>query len=123
MSSVLRGVNTALSAVGIESTTIQSLGGAPNVDPLGETYYSVTPFRFGDYIAKFSVAPASPDLLQLTGHQIDASDRPDAIRETIQAEMQAIVGVWDFRFNSVATSNGNRWRIRRWSGKKTKLLS
>ena len=57
MSTVLRGVNKALTAVGIESSTIQSLGGAPNVDPLGETYYSVTPFRYGDHIAKFSRRP------------------------------------------------------------------
>lgn len=97
LSTVLRGVNTALTAVGIESPKIQSLGGAPNVDPLGETYYSVTPFRYGDYIAKFSVAPASPDLQKLTGTEIDASDNPDAIRHTVQREMQGIVAVWDFR--------------------------
>jgi catalase len=97
MSAVLRGVNTALSAVGIESPKLQSLGGAPNVDPLGETYYSVTPFRFGDHIAKFSMAPASPELTALTGRQIDASGRPDAIRETVRAEMRRIAGVWDFR--------------------------
>jgi len=42
MSTVLRGINTALEAVGIESPKVQSLGGAPNVDPLAETYYSVT---------------------------------------------------------------------------------
>ncbi|RYY04473.1 MAG: catalase, partial [Alphaproteobacteria bacterium] len=52
MSKVLRGVNTVLSAVGIESPKVQTLGGAPNSDPLGETYFSVTPFRYGDYIAK-----------------------------------------------------------------------
>lgn len=97
LSTVLRGVNKALSAVGIESTKIASLGGAPNVDPLGETYYSVTPFRYGDYIAKFSVAPASPDLQKLTGTEIDASDDPDAIRHTVQREMQSLVAVWDFR--------------------------
>ena len=43
MSTVLRGVNSALGVVGLESTTLASLGGAPNVDPLGDTYYSVTP--------------------------------------------------------------------------------
>ncbi len=59
MSSVLRGVSSALKTVGIESPKLQSLGGAPNVDPLGETYYSVTPFRYGDYIAKFAVVPVS----------------------------------------------------------------
>lgn len=96
-STVLRGVNKALQAVGVESTTLASLGGAPNVDPLGETYYSVTPFRYGDYIAKFSVAPVAPALTALTGNEIDASGRPDAIRETVQSEMDGIEGVWEFR--------------------------
>ncbi|GJE58913.1 catalase family protein [Methylobacterium trifolii] len=96
-STVLRGVNTALQAVGIESTTVAALGGAPNVDPLGETYYSVTPFRYGDHIAKFSLAPVSPALTALTGNTIDASGRPDAIRETVRAEMAGIAGVWEFR--------------------------
>ena len=96
-STVLRGVNKALQAVGVESTTLASLGGAPNVDPLGETYYSVTPFRYGDYVAKFSVAPVAPALTALTGHEIDASGRPNAIRETVQSEMRAIKGVWEFR--------------------------
>ncbi|GJE57652.1 catalase family protein [Methylobacterium thuringiense] len=96
-STVLRGVNKALTAVGIESPTLGALGGAPNVDPLGETYYSVTPFRYSDYIAKFSVAPVAPALTALTGTEIDASGRPDAIRETVQAEMRGIEGVWEFR--------------------------
>ncbi|WP_152047637.1 catalase family protein [Aureimonas psammosilenae] len=97
MSSVLRGVNTALEAVGIESTKIQSLGGAPNVDPLGETYYSTTPFRYGDHIAKFSVKPVAPGLTVLTGREIDASGRPDAIREEVRSEMMGIEGEWEFR--------------------------
>ncbi len=97
MSSVLRSMNTALEAVGIESTTLASLGGAPNVDPLGETYYSVTPFRYGDYIAKFSVAPLAPALKALTGKEIDAKDRETAIRDTVQGEMRGTEGEWEFR--------------------------
>jgi hypothetical protein len=97
LSAALRGVNSALEAVGIESPKIASLGGASNVDPLGETYYSVTPFRYGDFIAKFSVAPVSPHLTALTGSKSDAGDRPDAIRETLQIEKQNIDGVWEFR--------------------------
>lgn len=96
-STVLRGVNKALHAVGIDSPTIGSLGGAPNVDPLGETYYSLTPFRYGDYIAKFSLAPVAPALTALTGTEIDASGRPNAIRETVQSEMIGIAGEWEFR--------------------------
>ena len=97
MSTVLRGVNKALEAVGVESTKLQSLGGAPNVDPLGETYYSVTPYRYGDYIAKFSIAPVAPDLTELKGREIDATDQPDAIRETVQSEMRSRRGVWELR--------------------------
>ncbi len=97
MSTVLRGVNTALEAVGVESPKIQSLGGAPNSDPLGETYYSVTPFRYGDHVAKFSLVPVSADLTVLTGTKIDATDRADAIRETVQQEMRNVDGVWELR--------------------------
>ena len=97
MSSVLQTINSALETVGVSSSTVQSLGGAPNIDPLGETYFSVTPFRYGDYVAKFSLKPLSPSLTALTGTEIDASVSDDAIRETVQAEMQTISGVWEFQ--------------------------
>lgn len=97
-SAALRGVNATLKAVGIESPTVNMLGGAPNADPLGETYFSTTAFRYGDYIAKFSVAPIAPDLTARTGQIIDTpSDRPNAIRETVQQEMRSIDGEWEFR--------------------------
>jgi hypothetical protein len=97
LSSVLRGVTGALAAVGVESPKLQSLGGAPNLEPLGETYYSVTPFRYGEYIAKFSMVPISTELLALRGGTIDAAGRPDAIRETVREEMTGIDGVWELR--------------------------
>ena len=97
MSTVLRGVNTALEAVGIESSTLQSMGGAPNVDPLGETYYSVTPFRYGDYIAKFSLKPIAPEMTALTGKTIDVDGREDAIRDEVRSEMRTIDAAWEFR--------------------------
>lgn len=97
LSKVLRGVSKALAAVGLESGKLNSLGGAPNVDPLGETYFSVTPFRYGDHIAKFSLKPISPGLAALTGREIDASQNPDAIRDAVQAEMAGIDGEWEFR--------------------------
>ena len=97
LSKVLGGVEAALETVGVKSSKLQSLGGAPNVDPLGETYYSVTPFRYGDHIAKFSLVPAAPALKALTGTQIDAHDRPDAIRETVREEMRGLEAVWEFR--------------------------
>ena len=97
MSSVLQTVNKGLEAVGVASPTIQSLGGGPNSDPLGETYFSVTPFRYGDYVAKFKLKPISPDLTKRTDTLIDASVQENAIRETVQAEMQETHGVWEFQ--------------------------
>ncbi|WP_374296323.1 catalase family protein [Sphingomonas sp.] len=97
MSAVLRGVHNALEAVGIESPAIDSLGGAPNVDPLGETYYSVTPFRYGDHVAKFSIAPVAPALTARTGAIIPVDGREDAIREDVQSEMWGIDAEWEFR--------------------------
>lgn len=96
-SSVMQSLNSALATIGVESPSIQSLGGAPNVDALGETYYSVTAFRFGDHIAKFRIKPASTDLLALSGKEIDTSVRDDAIREAVQAEMQHLEGEWMFQ--------------------------
>ncbi|WP_421869855.1 catalase family protein [Pararhizobium sp.] len=97
LSSVLQTVNSALETVGLASSTVQSLGGAPNVDPLGETYFSVTPFRYGDHVAKFSLKPVSSSLTKRTGEIIDTSVSEDAIRETVQAEMQTISGEWEFQ--------------------------
>lgn len=97
LSRVLRGVSAALGAVGVESSALNSLGGAPNVDPIGETYYSVTPFRYGDHVAKFSVKPIAPGLRERSGAIIDTSEDRDAIRTTVRAELRDIPGEWEFR--------------------------
>jgi catalase len=97
VSSVLQTVNSGLEAIGLASPSMQSLGGAPNVDPLGETYFSVTPFRYGDYVAKFRLKPLSIGLTERTGKKIDVSVRDDAIRETVQGEMQDLDAVWEFQ--------------------------
>ena len=97
LSTVLRGVRATLETVGVESAAINSLGGAPNVEPLGETYYSVTPFRYGDYVAKFSLKPIAPAMTALTGQTIDVDGRDDAIREEVRREMRDIDAAWEFR--------------------------
>jgi hypothetical protein len=96
LSKVLQAVNSALGAVGLESQKLGGLGGAPPVHPLGETYFSVTPFRYGKYIAKFRLRPASPALLALKGTLIDTHGRPNAISEIIQQDMKHIDGRWAF---------------------------
>ena len=45
--------------LGITSAKTSTRNGAKPVHPLGATYFSQTPFRFGDYIAKFQLVPVS----------------------------------------------------------------
>ncbi|UAK24008.1 catalase family protein [Sphingomonas nostoxanthinifaciens] len=97
LSAVLQATNAALSAVGIDSAAIKQLGGAPQVHPLGETYFSQVPFRYGDYIAKFQLVPMSPLLKEVSGTTIVTTGRPDALREDIAETMIEGEGVWEFR--------------------------
>jgi hypothetical protein len=97
LSAVLRGVETALEAVGVESGAVRALGGAPNVHPLGETYYSQVPFRYGDHLAKFAVVPVSAEFTSLTGTRIAAAGKPDAIREAMNEALDLHGGTYEFR--------------------------
>lgn len=96
LSKVLQVVNAGLGKVGLESTKLASLGGAPQVDPLGETYFSAVPFRYGDFVGKFRLRPLSAALTALTGQSIDTKDRPNAIRDTLREEMSRTNGEWAF---------------------------
>lgn len=58
---------------------------------------STVPFRYGDYIVKFSMAPAKLAMTALTGRLIDVVGREDAIREEVQKEMRGIDAEWSFR--------------------------
>jgi hypothetical protein len=97
MSATFRVVESALEAVGGQSATLQTLGGAKPVHPLGETYYSQTPFRYGDYIAKVALFPVSPGITRLTGDTVDITSRPDALREVVRDELIEHGGTWEFR--------------------------
>ena len=96
LSKVLTGLNMALSSVGIESASIQSLGGAPQSDPAGESYNSLTPFRFGDYIAHFGLKPVSPGLKERAGEIIEVGSDPDGIRHHLREQMARLPGEWAF---------------------------
>lgn len=92
-----QGINKARQAVGMEpSSTLGALGGLPNVEPLGETYYSAVPFRYGDHVAKFSLRPVAGWMTDLSGETIDVNGRDDAIREDVRAEFAADAAEWEF---------------------------
>ena len=89
---------------------LKSLGGAPDVHPLGETYHTQTACRFGDWIAKLSLVPVSDNLRNLAGGTISALNRPDALREEVDAAMQDAPAERGCASSSAATSTRCRWR-------------
>lgn len=96
LSAVLRSVEHAIEALGGSSSLITQLGGAPEVHPLGETYYSQTPYRYGDHVAKFSLRPVSAGLTECTGEIVAVGGRPDAIREDVRETLIENGGTWEF---------------------------
>lgn len=96
LSSVLRGAEATLEAFGGESSLLSTLGGAKPVHPLGATYYTQTPFRYGDYIAKFSLKPVS-GIKDFADETINASGRPDAIREAVNELLVEQGGTWELQ--------------------------
>jgi len=87
LSVLLRGTNAALGAVGIESPKLISMGGHKQTEPLGETFFTQVPMRFGDYIAKLSLAPVSPSLTALTDKPLpeEMAKNQDGLRESVNA--------------------------------------
>ncbi|MDY8110146.1 catalase family protein [Fulvimarina sp. 2208YS6-2-32] len=97
LSRALQGVGKVLEDTVGASATIQTLGGAPNTHPLGETFYTQTAYRYGDYVAKLQLVPVSQNLRSLSGKEIDTAGRPDALREDIDRTMRSESVEWDLR--------------------------
>jgi len=96
-SALARGAEKVVEAFGSKSPTIISLGGHPETNVLGETFYSQVPMLYGPYVAKFSIAPVSPELVALTNAKVDLHDHPDGLREAVIAHFARYGGEWEFR--------------------------
>lgn len=97
LSAVLRGTERVIEAFGGKSSTLLALGGQPETHPLGDTYYSQAPIRFGDYVVKVSVAPHSPNLTALTGAELNVNGKPNGLRDAMVDHFAREGGEWDLR--------------------------
>src|SRR3984885_1803477 len=98
LSALMRPLRRLIVAVtGRPNGTVANLGGQPETDILGETFYSQAPLRFGDYIAKISVGPISPGLTALAGAPVDVSSDPNGLRAAIVRFFRENDGVWEVR--------------------------
>jgi len=96
-SAVLRGAEATVEAMGGKSPMLTTMGGQPLSHPLGETFYTQVPLRHGDYVAKFSVAPASPALHALKDVTLDVAGQPNALREAVTRFFRDDDAVWELR--------------------------
>ena len=83
VSDVSRVTNAALNAVGLNSEKLEFFGHEKK-HPMAEAYYSQTPYRFGQYIAKLGVIPDTPGLQALFDQSYDP-ETADAFREATNA--------------------------------------
>src|SRR5258708_16660909 len=98
VSAVMRQVQKAIVVVtGHPNTTVANLGGQPETHILGETFYSQAPLRFGDFIAKISVAPESPELKALAQASLNVNGVPNGLREAVLDFFGKNVGVWEIQ--------------------------
>jgi len=82
VSRVARVANDALQALGRDSNPALDFFGDSRIHPMAEGYYSQTPLRYGNYIAKLEIVPVAPAQQKLAADQvkIDGDKDPNALR-------------------------------------------
>src|SRR5262249_7810961 len=96
VTAIMRGGSAVLRTVGIK--TIGGVAGQslPQTHFLGETFFTTGAQRFGDYVAKYSVAPLSDSLKALTGTGINTFN-PNVLRDIIVGYFHHHSAEWEFR--------------------------
>ncbi|WP_158811304.1 catalase family protein [Beijerinckia sp. L45] len=96
VSAIAQGTESIIEAFGGKSPTITTMGGQKETNILGETFFSQVPILYGDYVAKYSVAPVGV-LKTLTDAPIDTTDNPNALRNAVSEHFAGNGGDWEFR--------------------------
>ncbi len=91
-----RAVNATIGVVGLHSATLEGVG-APAVHILGESFTTVAPLRFGEYVGKVGFAPGSESLKKLTGESIDLGEDYNALEELIKRFFRHETAVWEVK--------------------------
>jgi hypothetical protein len=82
VSSVAQTAEEGLELVGEKSAFLKGFGHPP-IHPLGETYHTAVPLRFGDYFGKMHLVPVSSNLTSLRGKYVDHPDSWNCVKDSI----------------------------------------
>ncbi len=97
LSAALQQIEKVVEATGHKSATLVQLGGHPETNVLGETYWSQAPLRYGAYMAKVHVAPVSAGLKALTDAKVDLHEKPNGLRKAVVDHFATQGGEWELR--------------------------
>lgn len=104
ISTTARLASEALQMVHIDSPTLEGVG-FPAIHILGETFTTVAPLRFGEYVAKIAFVPASESLTSLTGKSVDLGNGYNPLRDLIQAFFRDETAVWEVKAQLALTDS------------------
>lgn len=82
LAALARGANRVLEFVGIHNPLLETVA-IPNGHVLGQTFHTMAAIRYGDYVAKLSAAPLSPEVHALQGQVVDTAKNPSAHRDLV----------------------------------------
>jgi hypothetical protein len=97
LSTVMRGAEKLVESVGGESPTLMTLGGYPEINILGDDFYSQAPVLYGDYMAKVAIKPFSAGVRALRKAPLDLKHKPNGIREAVVDFFRTNSGEWDLQ--------------------------
>ncbi len=87
VSSAAQTAEETLELVGQGSAFLKGFGHPPT-HPLGETYYTAAPLRFGDYFGKMRLVPISDNLIALQGKHVDHPHSWNCLKDIIVSFFQ-----------------------------------
>jgi hypothetical protein len=96
VSTTAKAAESTVEAFGGEIAFLKQFG-HPETNLLGDTYSAQVPLRYGNHIAKVSIEPASENLRELTGENIQIGDNYSALRDTIVDFFKDQSAEWEFR--------------------------
>lgn len=94
LSKILRGVEKVAEVFGKELPPVKAMGGQPMTHMLGESVYTQVPVRFGNYIAKLGLVPASDNLKALIDKSVSVDGDEDVHRHLIEEFFRTETAVW-----------------------------
>jgi hypothetical protein len=107
LSAVLRPIVRAEEKMGLPIGRLKALGGYPESNPVGERFGTQAAYRFGDYVAKLDIVPASDNFLALKDREFTLDGRENAIRDEIVASLANEGGAWTLRVQLCRDASAN----------------